>query len=249
MALQVGIQLYSVRDETEKDFIGTLEAIAAMGYQGVEFAGYGGLEAEELKGHLDRLGLRAIASHTSLEQINNNLDESIRYNLAIGSQAIICPMTTFSSKEDWLAIVDQLQRAGEACRTAGIGFGYHNHAHEFVMFDGKYALDLLYELASPEHVQAEIDTCFVQMVGLDPIAYLLKYAGRCRLLHLKDWVPGKTNGTIEVGYGVLDIPGIVAAARQSDVQWLIVEQEEFERPSLTSAKMSLDYLRQHDLLL
>lgn len=197
---------------------------------------------------MDRLGLKAISSHTQLKQILNGLDEAIEYNIAIGSQAIICPFSTFETKDEWLKLADQFEKAGERCRASGLDFGYHNHAHEFVQFDGEYALDLLYKHTSPDHVKAEIDTCFVKMMGLDPAEYLLKYSGRCPLLHLKDFEPGSTKGTVEVGKGVLDVLGIVEAANQAGVQWIIVEQELFQRPSLESAKMSIDYLVQHGLV-
>jgi sugar phosphate isomerase/epimerase len=132
---------------------------------------------------------------------------------------------------------------GKRFKHYGIQFGYHNHGHEFVEFDGEYGLDLLYRLTDPELVHAEIDVCFAQMNGLEPTQYITKLSGRCAAVHMKDYSPGAAKGTVEVGRGSIDVGAVYEAAVRAGASWFIVEQDESQYPSLQSAGMSLDYLK------
>ncbi len=118
---------------------------------------------------------------------------------------------------------------------------YHNHDFEFQQFDGKYALDMLYEQTDPELVKAEIDIYWVQYAGLDPVAYVANYASRTPLVHLKDMANDETRFFAEVGEGTIDIDGVIAVA--TSAEWLIVEQDRSRRSPLESVKMSIDHLR------
>jgi sugar phosphate isomerase/epimerase len=242
MKFPISVQMFTLRAETEKDFVGTLEKVAEIGYQGVEFAGYGNLTSVELKSHLDRLGLKASGSHVSLELIKNSLDEVIKYNLEIGNKHIICPMADFKDKEELLQLAAILKNAAEKCKESGLSFSYHNHAHEFKDIDDQHGLDVLFA-ESGELVLAEIDTYWVTRAGIDAAEYVRKYKGRCPLVHFKDMEPGEEKVFAEVGEGTMDFRSIAKAAEEAGAEWVVVEQDRCKRPALESVKISYDNLK------
>lgn len=245
MSLQIAVQLYTLRNETAKDFIGTLEKVAAMGYQGVEFAGFGDIPASRMKAELDRLGLKAVGSHTGMDQLTGKLDEVIAYNLEIGNKYVICPWYKFDSREDYVNTAKALDEIGEKLRAKGLQLGYHNHDSEFVQFDGEYGMDILYNNTRPENMVAEIDTCWVFFAGVDPAAYVRKFRSRCPLVHLKDLTSRNREEFkfAEVGTGINDIKGIVEAAKDIGAEWVVVEQDSTYIPALESVRISFENVK------
>lgn len=241
----IGIQLYTVRDALQKDFKGTLKAIADMGYHGVEFAwNYGGLKPRELATYLQSLGLQAAGCHTSLDEMLNPRSDTYAY-----ARALNCSFLTTSLagevQKDWTATVDRMVQAGAAAFSQGFTFTYHNHAQELAEVNGVIALDQVLA-RSGSLVQFELDTYWIKKGGQDPVATIRRYAGRAPEIHLKDM--DKTDGTFtEVGYGLMDLPGIFKAMETSGARWLIVEQDTCKRPALDSAKMSVDTLKKAGL--
>ena len=246
MSLPIAVQLYTLREEMEKDFVGILEKVSNLGYQGVEFAGFGELEAEELKGHLDRLDLRAVGSHTAIDLLRNKLDEVIEYNLTIENPYIVVPYADYDGKEDFIEMANELSEIATVLKEKGLTLCYHNHAHEFERYDGEYGLDLIYSNVAPELLKVELDTYWVKKAGLDPAAYLSKYSGRVPLVHLKD-MEAETGDFAEVGEGVININEIIEAAEEADSEWLVVEQDKCKRPALESVEISINNLK--DLLI
>ncbi|MBC8062655.1 MAG: sugar phosphate isomerase/epimerase [Clostridiaceae bacterium] len=238
MSLPIGLQLYSIKDEIEKNFIEALKKVAKIGYSGVEFAGYGGLSSSELKNLLQELGLKACGSHVSLGLLINDIDSVIEYNLEIGNPYIICPNAEYNSKEDFEKMAETLNRLGIKCKAKGILLGYHNHGHEFQEFQGEYGLDIIYKNTDRDLVKAEIDTYWVQHAGLNPVEFMKKYAGRCDLIHIKDMeiVNGEKRST-EIGNGIINIKAIINEAEDQGTKWLIVEQEFFNKSSIESVEL------------
>ena len=247
MSLPVAVQLYSIRDEMNRDFVGTLEKVAGIGYKGVEFAGFGGLPASELKKVLDRLGLAPVGSHTGINLLKENLDEVIAYNLDIGNRYIICPHNTYESKEDYVKASQLYNEIGEKICAGGLEFLYHNHDFEFVKYDGEYGFDILFKGAEPQNLAAEIDSGWVFYAGHDPAAFIKSYAGRCPLVHIKDFKSRENRSFTEVGSGIVDVKAIAAAAEEVGVRWLIVEQDECSIPSLESVQISFNNLKKMGL--
>ncbi|MDB5054327.1 MAG: sugar phosphate isomerase [Bacilli bacterium] len=247
----IGLQMYTLREEAEKDFTGTLKKVAEIGYEGVEFAGYGGLNADQLADLLQQLNLKAIASHVSLERLTTHLDEEIDFNLAIGSRYIICPYVEVEMRKDeaqWLDIFAQLQPIGRRCFERGIGFGYHNHEFELLQkVKDAPVLDAMMAAVPAETLQLELDACWVHHAGAVPADYIVKYAQRLPLLHLKDMRPQQDGGalTVELGQGVVDLKAIIAASAAAQVEWLIVEQDKCENPPIESITESLQWVRKN----
>ena len=240
----IGLQLYTLRGETAKDFPGTLNRVAEMGYNGVELAGTGGLSAHEMCKVLTDAGLKVYGSHVGLEQLEKDLTGTIAYHKEIGCKYLVCPSLAEDRRQNGQAyrqIGGTLETVGRACREAGLGFCYHNHAFEFQSYDGVHGLDLLYKASDPGLVQAELDLYWVAYAGLDPAAYLTKLKGRVPLLHLKDMAADRAFA--EVGEGILDWPAVFEAAEAAGVVYYLVEQDECKRPPLEAVGISLQNLR------
>ena len=244
--IPVALQMYTVRDESAKDFVGTLRKVAEIGYAGVELAGTGGLSAKELKEVLDDLGLQRAGNHTGMDALRGDLQAAIEFNLEFGNPYVVLPSLPGEWREDgegFRSACGPLNEVGAACKKNGLTFCYHNHSFEFQKFDGKYGLDILYEGTDPELVKGEVDTYWVQHGGEDPAAYIRKYAGRCPLIHLKDMEDAPDRAFTEVGNGILDFEAIFAASEAGGAEWYIVEQDTCKRPSLESARISFENLK------
>jgi sugar phosphate isomerase/epimerase len=242
----IALQLYSIKELTQADFMGTLEKVAKIGYDGVEFAGYFGTSARDLKQALHGFGLQAAGSHVGIDQLKNDLDQSIEYSLEIASPYIICPgipEEMRSSEDDYLRTADLFNKVGQRCKESGIQFGYHNHDFEFLQFAGEYGLDLLVQHTEPELLFIELDTYWVEFSGLRSIDFIEKYKERCRILHIKDMKSLADKRNTEIGAGIMDFKTIIPAAQKHGVQWYTVEQEEFEIDQLRSIEESVKYLR------
>lgn len=245
-SIPVSVQLWTLRDEVDRDFVGTLRKVAEIGYAGVEFAGYGAFSAGELRKVLDDLGLKASGSHVGIEALIADLPRQMDYCREIGSEFLICPWLPDEMRTDaqaYLRTAETLDRIGAECRRNGLAFCYHNHDFEFQRFDGKYGLDILYEATNPQDVQAQLDVYWVKRGGGDPAAYIRKYAGRCPLVHLKDMADDADRSFAEVGTGILDFDSIFTACQEAGVRWYVVEQDVCKRPPLESVRISFENLR------
>lgn len=247
MKLPVALQLYTVRDETGKDFAGTLRKVAEIGYKGVEFAGFGNIPAGEMKAMLDELGLVPVGSHTGADLLTEKLDEVIEYNLTIGNKYIVCPWYKLQSKEDIVNAQKLFNDIGKKIRAAGFEFLYHNHDFEFRQYDGKYGMDILFEGIEDGVMEAEFDTGWIMYAGVDPAVYIKKYSGRCPLVHIKDFASTEKPDITEVGNGLLDVKAVAAAAEEIGSKWLIVEQDHCKGSSLESIRISMENLRKMGL--
>jgi len=243
----IALQLYTVRDMLEEDFKGVCRQLAEAGYKGFEFAGnYGGMAPAELADFLAELGVKCAGFHTSLDLISQPGSELYAY-----AEALECPYVTTSLagevESNWLPTIERVKEVAHIAKANGLQFTYHNHASELQEIDGKYALDLLYESTDPDEVKGEPDVYWLKKGGADPVPYLLKYPGRFPQIHLKDM--DASGDFTEIGSGILDMPGILAAAKEIGAEWIIVEQDRCNQPSLESAKQSLAWLKSQGLAL
>lgn len=239
--LPIALQLYTVRDQMEKDVPGTLKAVADMGYENVECAGLVGLSPEGFRKACDAAGLRIVSGHLPIDDVN----EAVRTAQALGISFIACGMPgdlRQKGAEGFRTHAKNLQEKACALKKHGITLTYHNHSFEFEQFDGKYGLDILYEESAPDSLQAQFDVYWVLHGGEDPAQYILKWKGRCKTLHLKDMLDDEARSFAEVGEGILDWPTIFKAAEEIQPAWYIVEQDTCAGPSLESARISFENL-------
>ena len=266
----IGYQVYSAREDAAKDLLGTLKALKAMGYDGVEFAGFYVHTAEEVKDMLDEVGLVAISHHVPFAAMREDIDKVIRDNKTIGCKYIAIPFLdeeTRPGSAGFASVIRDVYRFGRKMTDEGIQLLYHNHDFEFVTLSGQFGLDFLYDAVPECILQTELDCCWVKNAGQNPADYVRKYAGRCEVVHLKDYVGRKEAGKNPyaligvdedtakadegvafefrpVGHGCQDIPSIIKAGQESGTEWFIVEQDlSVGRTPLEAAKMSVEYLR------
>ncbi len=241
--LQVALQLYTVRDETQRDFAGTLRRVAELGYAGVEFAGYGDLSAQAMHELLAETGLRVAGTHLGLDALSDEqLEASIAYARAIGCPALILPWLAPEGRtfEALATIAPQLNAIGQRCHKAGLVFGYHNHNFEFASRAGLTWLDALLEATDPALVRVELDMYWAAFAGHDPLALLNRLGKRVALIHFKDMAADRS--MTEVGQGTLPMAEMVSFAYQHGI-WAVVEHDHPTLPSLQSARVSVEYFK------
>ena len=272
MDIKLGYQIYSAREEAEKDFDAVCAKIKEFGYDGVEFAGFYGYSAEEIIAVLKKYDLAAVSSHVPYDSIIADMDGTIAFHKAIGCKFIAVPYLDEATRPGAAGFATALRNIaafGAKCKEAGIQLLYHNHDFEFIKMSGQYGLDFMYDAIPADILATELDTCWVNVAGEVPADYIRKYSGRTPVVHLKDFIGAKKEGEVlyalikadgsddvevkneepafdfrPVGYGKQDIPAIIAAGLESGAQWFIVEQDRSsERPALDAAKMSCDYVR------
>ena len=246
--IPVALQLYTVRDLTETDFVGTVKQVSEMGYAGVEMAGNtGGMSPAALRAFLGDLGLGLAGSHVGIEQLESNLDQVIEDNLTLGNPWVVCPYMPDDRRQDaagWRAVAGVLSEIGAKVKAAGLQLCYHNHSFEYETFDGETGFDIFYGAADAELVQAEIDTYWVQHGGGDPADWCARMKHRMPVVHVKDMIILDGQQTMaEVGEGNLNWPRIIDACRQAGVQWYAVEQDVCHRDPFESMAISLRNLQ------
>lgn len=234
---KIGLQLYSLREETGKDFCATVEKVAKMGYSGVEFAGYGGLKPAEMAKLLADNGLEAYSTHFgSLPKTDAELDAEIEMALTVGYKYLVCPGHGMKTHDDALRFAEILNETAAKLRPHGLQVGYHNHAHEFVVESGEILMETVLKNTEPD-VFAEFDVFWVAYAGYAPERFIKKYAGRQPLMHLKELGPDRKSN-VECGAGVLDFETIITLGQAVGVKHFIVEQEEYTLPPLESCALS-----------
>lgn len=245
---QVGIQLYSVRDRSEKDFLGTIREIGEIGYKNVELAGYYGHSAKDVRQALFDAGLNATSAHVGLTvgdpAIWDNLKKQVEYGVELGLKRIIAPYYPLGDNPTLDGVVkmaDTLEQAAKIVKEAGLSFGYHNHAFEFTPVEGKLIIDHIFDRISADLLFAEFDLGWVKVAGQDPAEYIRKYVGRLPVVHAKDF---KEDGMdTEIGKGTVDWDSALAACETSGVEYVIIEQEQYDVSSLESAKLNYAWFK------
>jgi sugar phosphate isomerase/epimerase len=199
MTMNIGLNLFSVFQELNEDYFGTLEKVAEMGYKNVELISANFSTGQRftdsfslpvIKKKFDELGLNAFAAHEGVAPgkaiIDGNWDKIIEENAALGCQSIVFPMAFISGLDDTLQTAEHLNVVGKKCKEAGLDFYYHNHAHEFKRLGDSTLFDLLVENTEPELVKFELDLVWVMRGGHDPLTVLEKLGNRCDMIHQKD---------------------------------------------------------------
>lgn len=242
----IGMQLYMVRRELEKDFAGTLARVAALGYREVEFAGYFNHPPKEVKAVLDRYHLTSPAAHMQLADLRGNLQPMIEAAHVIGHKYLLVawsPPEERKSLDDYKRLADLFNKTGEQVKQAGLQFAYHNHDFEFAPLEGEIPYDLLLARTDSQLVKLEMDIYWIVKGGGKPLEYFEKYPGRFHLLHVKDMDATPKHYFTEVGRGVIDFKTIFANAGRAGVRHYFVEQDETPGSPFDSLRISMDYLR------
>lgn len=235
----VALQLWSVRDDMRRDFAATVSAVAAIGYEGVELAGYGNLDAKGAKAAVDAAGLRVAGMHVAYTVLAADPGAVISDALLLGCRDVVCSFwqpSHFVSAAACERIGEQLGAVGRTLRGFGLRFSFHNHASEFQVFDGRPAFDWILGASEPRDLCAELDVFWANHAGYRPAKFIRDHGARIPLVHLKD--------AKELGAGPVDFGQVFAATDSvGAVEWFIVEQEEYSHPPLTSVRLCLEQMK------
>ncbi|MGM9624238.1 MAG: sugar phosphate isomerase/epimerase family protein [Eubacteriales bacterium] len=268
--LPVAVQLYSIRDDVAASLETALRAVKEMGYDGVEFAGLYDNDPGEIKNLCAKYELVPISAHVPLNDMVADPEKVIGDYAKIGVKYIAVPYLQEDRRPGtpgWEKTIEDIKRCAEVAKANGIEMLYHNHDFEFIKIDGKYALDMLYDAIPADLLKTELDTCWVNVAGENPAAYIRKYTGRAPVVHLKDFVmAGKKPdnmyeligikpegaaaseeafGFRPVGSGYQDMPSILAASEDAGAEWVVVEQDRPgpDKTPMESIRASREYLK------
>lgn len=247
--IPVTLQLYSVREDCARDLLGTLKAVANMGYEGVEFAGYYGRSADELRKMLDNLGLRVAGTHISIAALlRDELQRTIEFNHILGNRFLIVPglpEEMRSSKAAWLETARLMNEIAERVRPEGMRVGYHNHAIEFQPMEGDLPWDIFFGVTMPDVVM-QLDTGNAMHGGVSPdgiLEIIKRYPGRAATVHLKEF--SSTNERALIGEGEMKWWEFFSLCKTiGGTEWYIVEQESYAFPPLECVRRCIKNLRE-----
>ena len=236
---RISLQLWSVREDTQKDFAATVAEVAKIGYAGVELAGYGNLDPAGVKAALDASGLRVSGMHVGRPRLVDDITAVIAEAKLFGTRDIICsswPKEQFTDRAACERIGEELDALGAQVRAAGLRFSFHNHDTEMQVFEGRTAFDWMLGAAQPRNLSAEPDVYWIHVGGQSPAKFLRDHGARCPLIHLKD--------ETELGLGPVDFPAVFAATGDvGAAEWYVVEQEQYKRTPLESVRACYEQLR------
>lgn len=245
----IGLQLYTVRHDLERDFEGTLAQVAKVGFREVETAGFFGRSPKDVRSSLERLGLKAPSMHVDLPEIEKDFSKTLDAGSALGARYVICAWLAPGERESldhYKKHVETFNRAGEEAKKAGIQFGFHCHDFEFVPIEGVVPYDLLLKETDASLVQMEMDLYWITKAGADPLHYFREHPGRFPLVHVKDMDATPEKSFTEAGKGVIDFRRVFAQAELGGIRHYYVEQDETKGPAIESARESYRYLESLD---
>jgi len=244
--IPVGLELYSVRNELGKDLMGTVRAVAKIGYPGVEFYspyfGWTPEYAKEVRKLMDDLGIKCFSTHNGANSFfPDNIAKAIELNNIIGSKIIVMASAGRpTGLSGWKTVADQLNFGAEKAKAAGLRVGYHNHQAEFQPVEGELPIKVLAKNTTPDVVlQLDVGTCVE--VGYDPVKWIEENPGRLVSIHCKDYSPEPGKG-YKVLFGEGASPWLKifeAAERVGGVEYYIIEQEGSAYPPLETVEKCL----------
>jgi sugar phosphate isomerase/epimerase len=223
----IAVQLYSVRQIAEKDLAGVLAEVARLGFQGVEFAGYYGHSAEDVRKMLDANRLKVAGTHTGLDTLlGDNLQRTMDYNRTIGNKNLIVPgmpQKNRASIEAWKETAKLFNEIAAKAKGEGFDVGYHNHTVEFQKMDGQVPFDVFFGNTSKD-VKVQLDVGHAQRAGADPLDVINRYRGRIISIHVKEFNPDRDDAPL--GEGKVQWKQVFSGLESAGAtEWYIVEEE------------------------
>jgi sugar phosphate isomerase/epimerase len=239
MNIKVALQLYTVREETAKDFKETIKNVAKIGYKGVEFAGYGGFSTEEMINILQENNISAVGSHVGFGALKDQFDETVGYMKKLGAEYITIPGLGGEMIKDYDTTVNTAYAMNELAlkvKKAGLSLSYHNHSHEFLTKFNDISIEEIFIKYAPD-LHFELDSGWSAAAGIDNRQFINKLGKRLDLVHIKDVNKDKT--PVEIFTGTVDVKAVFEEADKLGVKWAIVEQDSMKAyPVFESIKVS-----------
>ena len=246
--IPLGLELYSVRNELKQDLMGTVRAVAKMGYEGVEFFApyfeWTPAYAKEVRKLLDDLGIRCFSTHNSARSFDpESLPHAIEINQIIGSKFIVMASAgKVENLDGWKKVAERLNQGAEKMKPAGLRAGFHNHETEIKPVDGKLPLEVLAANTGKDvALQLDVGPCIE--LGFDPVAWIDRNPGRIRSMHVKDWSSAK-GFKVLLGEGAAPWKKIFdAAEKKGGIEYYLIEQEDADYPPLETVDRCLKTFR------
>ena len=242
--MKYAVELYTLRDDikTGEGLLAIFPKIKALGYDGVEFAGFYGLDAKTIKKGLDDAGLVCVGTHTSLASfLPDKIDETIEFHKTLGTEYIGIGGAPHSTDADAEKIDLIFAWANKYGKEKGVKFYYHTHYSEFTALEsGRLPIDVIKNGA-----YLQIDTYWSHYAGINTREFLLQNSDKLVTLHIKDGVGG---GPRALGEGDNDLKTVVKTAEELGFEWLIVENDNPTPNGLADIERSMKYLRDNDLI-
>ncbi len=243
-ARPLGIQLYTLRGLMARDVEGTLAAVAEIGYREVEFAGYFGRTAAQIRAAVSRAGLQAPAAHVGYDQLGARWPHAVDDALRAGHRYLVIawiPANWRQRLDDWRRFAEQMNEAGAAAARAGLTLAYHNHDFEFAPLEGRIPFEIFLESLDPASVALELDLYWASKAGGQPASLLTSGIGRYRMVHVKDMDGTAERRMVDPGAGTLDFSALLGAASRAGVEHWFVEHDNPPDP-LATARAGHAYL-------
>ncbi len=261
----IGLQLYTLRDAMRVNPADTLAKVAKIGFNSVEGATYTGdqkfygLEAKAFASLLKDNGLIIPSSHYRLGEektngetpkgtILNDWQRAVDDAAEVGIKYMVCAYLSEAERGDlshYKSIAENLNKAGEVCKKAGIQLCYHNHDFEFVKQDGKYPYESLLIHTDENLVKMEMDLYWMNRAGQDPVDFFTRYPGRFPLWHVKDMSSKPDKMFTEVGNGVIDFKRIFEHSKKAGLKYFFVEQDVCPGDPFVSITQSIGYIKKN----
>lgn len=243
--IPMAVQLYSIRQDCAQDLAGTLKKVAAMGYAGVEFAGFHNHPAAEVKKMLDGCGLKAAGAHVGITALlGDEFQKTVDFHRTIGNEYLVVPGLPENYRntiDAWKKSADLMSGIAAQLKPLGLFTGYHNHTHEFTAMGGEIPWEVVASRTGKDFVM-QADTGNALAGGCDVIPYIRKYPGRSRTVHLKEH--SATNEKAVIGQGDIAWKAVFEACETvGATEWYIVEQESYAATPLESVEQCLKALR------
>jgi sugar phosphate isomerase/epimerase len=250
----VGLALYSLRYQAEKDLPATLALVKELGFHEVEAGDFYGRSPAEFLGLLKAAGLRATSMGAAYDALGKDVDGVAAEARTLGAGYIVCSTIPHSAKHlaarDCPPAADHLNRWGERLAASGLRLCYHTHGTEFDPSPDGTLFDTLARLTNPKFVNFEMDIFWIVYGYQDPVQLLRRYPGRFPLMHIKDIRKGTVLGgspadvreeeSVPLGTGLVDVRAALLAAQTSGVRHYFLEEEAVD--AAPQIRQSLRYL-------
>ena len=240
--IPIGVQLYCVRRELAGRFDETMESVARIGFQGVEFADYFGRSAKQLRKSLDDNGLKCCGTHIVLpDMLGDKLKETVEFNLTIGNPYLIVRWldeSFRSTPQAFQKTVQLFREVGDNLKPHGLRVGYHNHDYIFRKFDGQMLWNILAD-GTPKQVVLQFDTGNAAECGVSAVELLERNPGRTATIHVKPYSAARPDAYL--GDDELDWPRIINLCESSaGTEWYIIEYEREGTPPLEALQANYE---------
>lgn len=266
--IKMASPLYILREQCAADLFSVLRKLKDSGYDGIEFLGFFGHGAEEVRRWLDELGLRALGNHVSYQSFLNDIHGTLDFHAAVGCGYITVSdlgKSGYPGSPNWAQTLAGLTKISEQAHKYGITLLYHNHDHELIeRVGGQELLDAILSATPKQVLSFEPDLGWIEIGGGNCVDYLTRYVDRCPVIHLKDYYSADSSklgfvrdflpqrGSAErgyfefrpTGYGVLNLARLMPLCLNCTPEWFVMDHDlAYERDSFADLKLSLDYVK------